>query len=161
MTRRSVLGLPLGAVVCRSLLGAKYDGPRPAKRDIPYLMHADNLVETDSVEAKEEPKKDDLIYWIPGTTSTAKTPLAGPIFLIQAEKINPERLQLYQLSVQNGRREVFFSKKKPKDSSRPIKMGYTLLDEGLYRLDVVESLENGEYALSPDGSNQVFTFEVF
>jgi hypothetical protein len=31
----------------------------------------------------------------------------------------------------------------------------------LYRLEVEESLEPGEYALSPEGSNQVFCFQVF
>ena len=32
---------------------------------------------------------------------------------------------------------------------------------GLYRLEVEESLEPGEYAFSPEGSNQVFCFQVF
>jgi len=33
--------------------------------------------------------------------------------------------------------------------------------DGLYRIDVVDSLADGEYALSPDGANDVFCFEVF
>ena len=33
--------------------------------------------------------------------------------------------------------------------------------EKLYRLEVEESLEPGEYALSAEGSNQVFCFQVY
>ena len=31
----------------------------------------------------------------------------------------------------------------------------------LYRIDVNETLENGQYCLSPSGDNRVFCFEVF
>ena len=31
----------------------------------------------------------------------------------------------------------------------------------IYRIDVGESLENGEYSLTPEGSNQVFCFQVY
>jgi hypothetical protein len=37
----------------------------------------------------------------------------------------------------------------------------TRLASDLYRIEVNESLEPGEYSLSPEGSNQVFCFEVF
>ena len=36
------------------LLAQKYSCPRPPKPDLPYLVHADNLVETESAEAKPE-----------------------------------------------------------------------------------------------------------
>ena len=32
----------------------KYAGPKPVKADIPYLMHADTLIETEAVEARNE-----------------------------------------------------------------------------------------------------------
>jgi len=35
------------------------------------------------------------------------------------------------------------------------------VSEGLYRLEVNESLENGEYGLTPEGANQVFCFQVY
>jgi hypothetical protein len=36
-----------------------------------------------------------------------------------------------------------------------------LNNDKLYRLEVEESLEPGEYALSAEGSNQVFCFQVY
>jgi hypothetical protein len=75
----------------------KYNGPRPPKSDVPFLLHADNLVETEVQQANEEKKKDDLTYWVAGASSPARTPLAEPIFLFQSEKLAPEKLQLYQL----------------------------------------------------------------
>ncbi len=148
------------AVLCRG--AEKYTGPRPPKPDLPYLVHADTLVETEATEAKEEQRKDEAItYWISGTESRVKTPLAGPILLIQAEKLQPERMQLYKMEVKNGRREVFFSKKKRDQSSRPIRLSLNKVDENLYRIEVVESLPAGEFGLTPDGSNKVFAFQVY
>ena len=138
----------------------KYTGPRPAKSDLPYLKHAENLVPTEASEAKEEKgKKDEITYVIPGAASTARTPLASPIFLLQSEKLNPQSLALYKLEQRNGRREITASPKKP---MKPIRVEATRLDSaGLYRLEVTDSLEPGEYSLSPEGSNQVFCFTVF
>ena len=31
----------------------KYTGPKPPKADVPYLLHADTLIETEAVEARE------------------------------------------------------------------------------------------------------------
>jgi hypothetical protein len=138
----------------------KYTGPRPPQSDLPYLKHADNLVPTEASEAKEEKgKKDDITYAIAGTSSKARTPLASPIFLLQSDKLNANALQLYKLDVRNGRREIIASPKKPMKS---IRVDATKLDSsGLYKIEVVESLEPGEYSLSPEGSNQVFCFQVF
>ncbi len=35
------------------------------------------------------------------------------------------------------------------------------LGEGIYRLEANEYLQNGEYALTPEGSDQVFLFQVY
>src|SRR3954447_1549459 len=69
-------------------LGAaeKYTGPKPDKVDIPYLVHADTLIETEAVEAREETRKDATVATIPGASAKAKTPLAEPIFIIRTEK---------------------------------------------------------------------------
>jgi hypothetical protein len=142
------------------LLAQKYDGPRPPKPDIPYLKHASDLIPTEVAEAKEEKRKDDVMYAVNGASSSVKTPLASPILLIKSEKIVPDRLQLYRLDTKNGRREIVFSKKK--DSSRPIRLEITRLSsDNIYRIEVDQSLEPGEYSLSPDGSNQVFCFQVY
>src|SRR6476620_4017649 len=95
----------LAAVFAAS--GQKYTGPRPPKPDLPYLKHAQNLVPTEAGEAKEEKgKKDDITYAVGGAASSAKTPLASPIFLMQCEKVRAEGLELYRLESRNGRREL-------------------------------------------------------
>src|SRR5215510_8569166 len=76
---------------------SKYDGPRPPKTDMLYLMHADNLIETELGEAAVETRKDAEIAVLPGSSSPAKTPLAEPIFLIKVSKINPQKLQAYRV----------------------------------------------------------------
>jgi len=138
----------------------KYTGPRPAKPDVPYLLHATTLLETEVAEAKEEKAKDEIRYVVSGAASSARTPLASPVFVIQAEKIVPEKLQLYKLAVKAGQREITFSRKK-KDSGRPFRFEISRLDDRLYRIEVDESLELGEYSLTPDGTNQVFCFQVY
>jgi hypothetical protein len=144
-----------------SALAQKYDGPRPSKPDIPYLKHADTLVATEVAQAKEEKRKDDTLYTIDGANSTAKTPLASPIFLFQSDKIAADKLVLYKLDTKNGRREILFSPKK-KQGAQPIRMEVTrLTSDNLYKLEVEDELENGEYSLSPAGSNQAFCFQVY
>jgi len=139
----------------------KYSGPRPAKPDVPFLLHADNLVETEGAEAKEEAGKNQITYVVAGAGSPARTPLAGPIFLLQSEKLAPDQLELYRLEVKKGHREITFSKKKKRNDPRPFRLDMELLDEGLYRIEVYDSLEAGEYSLTPAGSNQVFCFQVY
>ena len=139
----------------------KYTGPRPPKADVVYLAHADNLVPTEVTEAKEESKKDEVTYTIPGATSAARTPLAEPIFILQTDKFQPEQLELYRMDVKNGRREVTMSQKRRRGGPRPLRLSVTRLERGLYRIEASETLENGEYALSPNGSNRVFCFEVY
>ena len=139
----------------------QYDGPRPPKTDVPYLKHADNLVATEVVVAKQETRKDDTVYVIPGAASSARTPLASPILLIQADKIVPDKLQLFKLESKNGNREILFSHKK-KQAAAPIRIEITKLSsDNVYKIEVDESLENGEYSLSPDGSDQAFCFQVY
>lgn len=156
--------LPL-LIVCAGFAVAqeKYDGPRPPKPDVPFLLHADNLVETEVTEAREEKRgKDTTIYFVQGAASSARTPVAEPIFLFLSETITPEKVELYRMEVKDGRRQVVMSTK-PKDSARPSRLMVTRLDEKLYRIEVNEGLglENGEYSLTPAGSNQVFLFSVY
>src|SRR5579862_3066118 len=136
---------------------ADYTGPRPPKADLVYLMHADNLISTEAAEAKQE--KNDT-YSVTGATSPARTPLAEPIFLMQSDRITPESLELYRLDVKNGRREITLSSRR-RGGPRALHLSVTKLERGLYRIEAAETLENGEYALTPSGSNRVFCFEVF
>jgi hypothetical protein len=153
--------LPLLLAVAGAGFAQKYDGPHPAKPDVPYLKHADTLVETEAAEAKEEKKKDDTLYIMEGANSSAKTPLTSPIFLFQSDKIQADKLALYKLETKGGRREILFSPKK-RQNAVPIHIEVKRVSsDNLYRIEVDDTLSNGEYALSPEGSNRVFCFEVY
>jgi hypothetical protein len=157
MTRRVLMLVTAAAAA----FAQKYDGPRPAKPDIPYIRHAESLLATEVTDAMEEHRKDDILYVVSGPASTVKTPLASPILLFLSDKIGPDKLQLFKLETKNGRREILFSHKK-KQTAMPIRVDVTKLSsDGLYRIEVVSSLDKGEYSLTPDGSNQVFCFQVY
>lgn len=149
----SILLLLAGTI----LAADKYDGPRPPLPDLPYLVHADNLIATEAGEAKEEGGKNDTTYTMNGPASPARTPMAEPIFLLQSQKILPERLELYRLDVKNGRRQLVVNKKRGK----ALHLSVTKVDGNLYRVEAGEPLENGQYSLSPSDSNKVFCFEVY
>jgi hypothetical protein len=153
---RRIVPLVLAAAFAAS--AQKYDGPKPPKPDLPYLKHASNLVPTEAGEAREEKVKNDTTYSVAGASSPARTPLASPIFIFRAEKIVPEKFGLYKFDIKGGRREITFG---PKKQPRPIHVEVKRLDKDLYQLEAVESLEPGEYSLSPEGSNQVFCFQVY
>jgi len=157
----SVTGLAIALAGLAVVAADRYDGPRPPKPDLLYLVHADNLVPTEAAEAHQEGKKDEPVYTIPGASSPARTPLAEPIFLIQADQLLPERLELYKLDVKSGHREVVMSKSRRRGSARPLHLSVTKLDGKLYRVEVDDTLDDGEYSISPSDSNRVFCFEVY
>jgi len=134
----------------------KYNGPRPPKPDMVYLVHADNLIPTEQVEASQEKDK----FIVPGATSPARTPLAEPIFIIEADKIQPQSLELYKMEVKGGKREVTISQKRTR-GSHVLRLSVTPLEGKLYKIEADEELENGEYALSPSGSNTAFCFQIY
>jgi hypothetical protein len=138
----------------------KYTGPHPAKPDVLYLVHADTLIATELAEAKED-KKNDTTYSIAGVASPARTPLAEPIFIIESDKILPQSLELYKLDVKNGHREVTTVAKRTRGGPKPLRLSVTRLDKGLYRIEADQEIENGQYAITPNGSNTVFCFEVY
>jgi hypothetical protein len=138
-----------------------YKGPRPAKSDVVYLVHASNLIPTEVAEAREDSKKNTVTFSVAGASSSARTPLAEPIFMLLSDKISAESLELYRMDVKNGQREVSMAQKRTRGGPRPFRVSVTRLDRGLYKLEASETLENGQYALSPTGSNKVFCFEVY
>jgi hypothetical protein len=144
-------------------LAQKYSGPKPPKADVPYLLHASNLIETEVSEAQQGSGKDEGAYTIRGASSPARTPLAEPIFILRADKLNPDRLSLFRMEVKNGQRQVALASpgKRSRSGAKPIFMMVHRLNNGLFRVEVNEYLENGEYCMSPDGSNQVFCFETY
>jgi hypothetical protein len=138
----------------------KYTGPLPPKPDIPYLLHASNLIETEIGQAREESRKSDTNYVIAGASSPARTPLAEPVFVIDAQKSSPERFELYRLDVKGGNREVTFSNRR-RGGNRALHLAVTPLGGHLYKIEADEPLENGQYALSPSGDNRAFCFEIY
>ena len=137
-----------------------YTGPRPPKADVPYLVHASNLIPTEVSEAQQEGKKDESTFSISGAASPVRTPLAEPIFLMRSEKIRPDSLELYRFEVKGGRRQLTLSKRRS-EKSGPFHLSVTKLDKDLYRVEADEPLENGEYSLSPNGSNAAFCFQIY
>ena len=138
----------------------KYQGPVPPKPDVPYLLHASNLIETETGQARQENRKNEATFTISGANSPARTPLAEPIFIIDARNLAPERVELYRLEIKGGNREVSMSQSRRR-GSRPVHLVVTPLGGHLYRIEVDEPLENGQYALSPSGDNRVFCFEIY
>ena len=150
----------LAFVVAASVAAAdKYTGPVPPKPDIPYLLHASALVETEVANAQQGKKADQ--YTISGATSPARTPLAEPIFIIDARNIQPDTFELYRLDVKGGNREVSVNTSRKHGGNHALHLAVKQLSGHLYRVEVDEPLENGEYALSPNGENRSFCFEIY
>ncbi len=133
-------------------------------KDMVYLVHADNLIPTETGDAKQDNKKND------STRSPCRRAclprrarrLAEPIFIIQSDRISAESLELYmyRLDVKSGHRELTLSGRRG-SGPKALHLSVTKLERGLYKVEAAEVLENGEYVLTPSGSNQVFCFEVY
>jgi hypothetical protein len=148
--------------LCAATLSAQdYTGPTPPKADVPYLLHASTLIETQASEAKQEAKKGATLYWVEGAASSAKTPLAEPIFIIRTEKLNADKIEMYKFEVSKSRRELEIKERPGKNDAHPLHVAVTKLGKDLYKIEASEQLANGEYSLSPSGSNQVFSFQVY
>jgi hypothetical protein len=137
----------------------KYAGPVPPKPDVPYLLHASSLVETEVANAQQGKKSDQ--YIISGASSPARTPLAEPIFIVDARNIQPETFELYRLDVRGGNREVSLGGNRRRGGSRALHLAVKPLGGHIFRVEVDEALENGEYALSPANDNHAFCFEIY
>ncbi len=138
-----------------------YKGPVPEQMDLPFIRHANKLVPTDTGEAREESAKGDTIYTVAGAAANAKTPLTEPAFIVKVNKLNIQQMQLYRMESRSGQRQLVLPQKPRKNSPRPLRLSLEPLSAGLYKLEVQEPLENGEYCLSPGGSNAVYCFAVY
>jgi hypothetical protein len=144
-------------------LGAqgKYDGPVPDKADLPHIRHANKLVPTEAGVASQSSVKNDTLYTVSGATSPARTPVVEPIFIVKVEKLNIQQMTLYKMEVKNGQRQLLIPAKPGKNSPKPLRMTLDVLRTGLYKLEAQEPLYQGEYCLSPNGSNDVYCFTVY
>lgn len=153
--------IALALVIAGGLAAAeKYAGPVPPKPDIPYLLHASTLVETEVADARQEGKKNDT-FLISGASSSARTPLAEPIFIIDARNIQPETFELYRMDVKGGNREVSLGGGRRRGGSHALHLAVKPLGGHLFRVEADEALDNGEYALSPSGDNKAYCFEIY
>jgi len=155
--RRALTGILLALTLTAQ---TKSSGPKPDKKDVPYLIHASTLVQTEI--ARPVPTEDGgMTTWsIPGESSLAKTPLALPAFVIDATAISPAKLLLYQFELKGAHRELTLAKNGAGET-RPVLITVRNLSGTLYRIEVVNEVENGEYGLTIPGSNQFFCFSVF
>jgi hypothetical protein len=161
LTRRKALvsGLALTSLPLVRADDEKYSGPVPPNKDIPYLLHGDNLVETEVVTASQTSKKDDQIFSVSGVTSSARTPLAEPILLMVSDRIVASSLGLYRFDISGGHRQISIKKR-----GKGVKSFHTsvrTIGPSIFRIEAAEYLENGEYCLSPEGENTAFCFTVF
>ena len=164
MGKGNLVGIAAAGLLGVLSFAQEYQGPRPEKPDVPYLLHAENLIETEVGEARMEERKKETAHILAGVNSPVRTPLAEPIFLFLSEKIRPEKLGLYKLGVGRGQREIAFPNN-PRDlirrGPRPLHLTVKNLGDNLYWIEVNEYLEDGEYCLSPSGSQSVFCFQVY
>jgi hypothetical protein len=164
MGKRNRVGIAAVGLLGVLSFAQEYQGPRPEKPDVPYLLHAENLIETEVGEARMEERKKEAAHILAGANSPVRTPLAEPIFLFLSDKIRPEKLGLYKLEVGRGQREIAFPNN-PRDlirrGPRPLHLTVKNLGDNLYWIEVNEYLEDGEYCLSPSGSQSVFCFQVY
>lgn len=147
-----------------ALAQKKYNGPRPPKSDVPFLLQAGKLTEVESGTATEGQSKEGPMYTVNGAASPTRTPVPEPVFLFLADKVNPDRLSLYRMDTKTGNRTLVLPPamgKRKKDAPRPIFLMVSPLSPGLFKVEVNEVLENGEYCLSPEGSNKVFCFAAY
>jgi len=141
----------------------RYSGPRPEKSDVPFLQHGKQLIEVETSEAREAQGKGEVNYSVPGANSPTRTPVPEPIFLFQSDKLNPQRLSLFRMEVKGGQRTLTLPTdlRRRKDKARPIFILVSPIENRLFKVEVNEPLENGEYCLSPEGSNTVFCFSEY
>ncbi len=141
----------------------KYTGPHPPKPDVPYLLHANKLVETETVEAREQQGKNAITYVVSGASSPARTPMAEPIFLFESNKISASNFELFRLELKGGNREITLAQQRSRRNSgaRPLRLTVQKIADRLYKIEAAETLENGQYSLSPSDSNKAFCFEVY
>jgi hypothetical protein len=65
------------------------------------------------------------------------------------------------MDVRSGHREVKVSGGSRHGGGKALRLSVSKLDKSLYKIEASETLDPGEYVLSPSGANHVFCFEVY
>lgn len=159
---KSVAALAAGLTNVPIHAQQKSTQPKPPKPDLPYLLEVEKLIPTD--EQIVTRSKDDQTMTIPGTTSSARTPLPEPIFLFLPGKIEATQFELFHFQVTDGHRQWTKGSEERPDNDAPedaIRLTLRPLGGGVVRIEAAEMLDPGEYALIPRGQNTAFCFTVF
>ena len=82
------------------------------------------------------------------------------MLVIETDGMDAGKLRLFRLTPKNGQRTVTFLTRS-KGGAIPLRTEISQVAGNLYQIEIVDSLSPGEYALSPDGSNDVYCFQVF
>ena len=134
--------------------------PTPPRKDIPYLLEAQKLVDLEVQKATESKTKQGVAFSVAGTSSKARTPLPEPIFLFSPDKISADQLLLYHFDVREGRRATRTGKSDA-DEDEDLRLTLRPLNGGVYRIEASHMLSPGEYALYAQGTGQAFCFAVY
>ena len=123
-------------------------------------MHADNLIETESVAATQAASKGDTVFAVAGVDFSGPNAFGRTDFSFCFRSNSAGKPRLYQFDVKNGRREIVIPKKKG-GNGKVFHTSIKELSQVLFRIEASEYLENGEYCLSPEGENIAFCFTVY
>lgn len=155
---RCTLSMTLSTCIGAGILFAQssYSGPRPPKKDVPYLIEASRLIETE-VEQAPASKKTGQAFSIPGAASTTRTPIPEPAFLFSPSQLRADEFVLRRFETKNGERELTRQSSADDDLHLTVRK----LAPGLDRIEVDEMLDAGQYALVPQGESTIFCFDVY
>lgn len=164
MNRRALLKTLSALVPAIVHAQQKEAGPKPPKKDLPYLLEAQKLIPTDTQLASRSSSKDDQTITVSGATSSARTPLPEPIFLFSPGQISATQFELIHFQVANGRRQWIKGKRERSADEEPeeiLRLTLRPISDGVIRIEAAEMLNPGEYALIAQGQNTAFCFTVF
>ena len=130
---------------------------RIPKLGVPFLLQGDDLIETELQQAQTDNAGGELVYYVSGATSNARTSSARPVILAQSGNLPnvADKIELYRMEGSNGRRQLLYSVN-GKQVAVPIPLTVNRLSDTLYQFTVGEDLPQGEYGLSPKGTNEIF-----
>ena len=160
MPVRKLFWMPL--LLCPAMFAADYKGPLPPKPDLPYLLHASTLVPTEAVMASQSAQKKSSTFTIQGASSSAKTPLAEPIFILETKSLDPASLELWRFEVRNGERSVSVTGGvHHKGASGPYHLTVTKIGDRLYRLEAEEMWRTANIRCHPRAPIRRSAFRFF
>ena len=127
-----------------------------------YLTLGTKVIKLESTVAQYTTTADDEVFVVvPGEASPTSTTLKRPVIVSEGQTV-PEGafvLELYRMEAKSGNRRLLYRVGNRIVASKiPIEM--TALSRHLYQVEVSEDLTPGQYCLTPNGSDEMFLFEI-